>query len=501
VPSLGDENIRNGRTTMNEKPGRLNVLVLYNDYAVETAYVKEHVSAIGRHSRHLIHYLPATRRVTRSDVIERYDAIIIHFSVRLPFPEALDPELASAIARFPGAKIAMPQDEYDLPLITTRRLIELGIHVAFTTVPEPYRAAFYPPDAVRGIDFYSCLTGYADEDRQIENYALPLDQRKIAIAYRGRRLPVWYGALADQKATIGLKMRQECAFRGIAHDIDVTEEARLLGDAWYQFLGSARAMLSSESGSNVVDPVGLIRAECERLVRMEPPICRDQIYRRAVAPCDGQVVMNQISPKIFEAARLRTCLLLVEGDWSGVLRPQHHYIALRRDWRNIDEVLASVMDDGLVTEMTNRAYADLIQSGKYSYAKFIHRIDDAVDAAFARCHSAHCLPYVDRPAPESVDQPAKYHGEWPDGCATLVPAPAPPEAPPLPQSVPQHRPREPILSGKLRRIWMTVPSPIRIVLIAMFGRAVDRLAAVARDQEKVSSKDLHSLSKGPLTPP
>ena len=346
--------------------------MIYNDHAVETAYVMEHVGALGRHSRHLIHYLPATRRVARSDIIERYDAIIIHFSVRLPFQEVLDPELASAIARFRGTKIAMPQDEYDLPLITTRRFIELGINSVFTTVPEPYRAAFYPPEAVRGIDFHSCLTGYAEEN-QIENYALPLDQRKIAIAYRGRRLPVWYGALADQKATIGLKMRQECAKRGVAHDIDITEEARFIGNAWYQFLGSARAMLSSESGSNVVDPVGLIRAECERLARMEPPICRDEIYRRAVAPHDGQVVMNQISPKIFEAVRLRTGLVLLEGEWSRVLRPGYHYIALRRDWRNIDEVLVSVMDDRLLTEMTSRAYADLIQSGNYSYAGLIRR--------------------------------------------------------------------------------------------------------------------------------
>ena len=458
---------------------RLSVLVLYNDTALGTAYVMEHVSSIGRHSRNLVHYLPATRRVARGDILERYDAIIIHFSVRLPFEDLLDPELAIAIAGFRGVKIAMPQDEYDLPLITTRRLIELGIDTVFTTVPERCRAAFYPPAAVRGIDFHSCMTGYADENHSIENYARSLDQRGIAIVYRGRRLPVWYGALANDKATIGLKMRNECLARGIAHDIHVEEEARILGSDWYRFLGSARAMLASESGSNVVDPVGLIRAQCQRLARLQPGICQDEIYRRAVAPYDGRVVMNQIAPKIFEAVRLRTCLVLLEGEWSGVLRPEH-YIALRKDWRNIDEVLAAVLDDSLVAAMTSRAYADLIQSGKFSYARLIERIDDAIDAVLARRRLADWSPYVG-PVPEAVHQPAEYFGEWPDGRATHVPHPAPPLRPSLPPPALQ-RSREPILTGQLRRIWLSLPATIRIVLIALFGHAIDRLAEIARDQ-------------------
>ena len=142
-------------------------------------------------------------------------------------------------------------------------------------------------------------------------------------------------------------MRDECLARGFAHDIHVEEEARILGSDWYRFLGSARAMLASESGSNVVDPWASF-AHNANGSRVWVP-CRDEIYDRAVAPYDGKVVMNQIAPKIFEAVRLRTCLVLLEGEWSGVLQPQH-YIALRKDWQNIDEVLAAVMDDGLVAD-------------------------------------------------------------------------------------------------------------------------------------------------------
>ena len=129
----------------------------------------EHVSSIGRHSRNLVHYLPATRRVARAGIIERYDAIIIHFSVRLPFQNLLDPELANAITDFRGAKIAMPQDEYDLPLITTRRLIELGIHWSLLLSRSPIGLPSIRQTQYAEIDFHPCLTGYVGDNNGIEH--------------------------------------------------------------------------------------------------------------------------------------------------------------------------------------------------------------------------------------------------------------------------------------------------------------------------------------------
>ena len=48
-------------------------------------------------------------------------------------------------------------------------------------------------------------------------------------------------------------MRAICAERGVAHDIEWSDEKRIYGNAWYDFIGSCRAILGSESDSNVFD--------------------------------------------------------------------------------------------------------------------------------------------------------------------------------------------------------------------------------------------------------
>src|SRR6185437_1349650 len=113
-----------------------------------------------------------------------------------------------------------------------------------------------------------------------------------------------------------------------------------------------------------------IHAECYRLARADPAMTEEQIYRSVVAPHDGQVSMNQISPKVFEAVRLKTGLILMEGNWSDVLEPFTHYLPIKKDWSNIEDVLTAVMDDKKLAVMTERAHRDLIASGRYSYAQF-----------------------------------------------------------------------------------------------------------------------------------
>jgi hypothetical protein len=61
-----------------------------------------------------------------------------------------------------------------------------------------------------------------------------------------------------------------------------------------------------------------------------------------------------------------------------VVRPDIHFIPLKKDFSNVDEVLEKVQDDVYVRQMTERAYQDVIASGKYSYAGFIADFDQVV---------------------------------------------------------------------------------------------------------------------------
>jgi hypothetical protein len=88
--------------------------------------------------------------------------------------------------------------------------------------------------------------------------------------------------------------------------------------------------------------------------------------------------MNQVSPRVFEAVAVRTALVLFEGKYSGVVEPDTHFIPLRKDFGNIDEVLAKVQDDSYLEALTARAHRDVIGSGNYSYRTFVGAFDQTV---------------------------------------------------------------------------------------------------------------------------
>lgn len=85
--------------------------------------------------------------------------------------------------------------------------------------------------------------------------------------------------------------------------------------------------------------------------------------------------MNQISPRVFEAIVHKTALVLFEGTYSGIVKPDVHYIPLKKDFSNVDEVITKLQDDVYLEALTERAYTDIITSGRYSYRQFIKKFD------------------------------------------------------------------------------------------------------------------------------
>src|SRR5262249_48295363 len=150
------------------------------------------------------------------------------------------------------------------------------------------------------------------------------------IGYRGRDIGSRYGRLAFEKLEIGQRMRVICAEGGIPHDIEWTDDKRLYGEAWYEFIGSCRVNLGSESGSNVFDFDGAIEAKYQELkaARGGEPVPYEE-FRIYSDPIEAEYEMGQISPRVFEAAVMRTPMILFSGRYSGLIEPDEHYIELK----------------------------------------------------------------------------------------------------------------------------------------------------------------------------
>lgn len=357
----------------------LNVLVLYDSAAVFTNTVREHLNSFARFSRHRIAYAPAPAGVPLTFPLDAFDAVILHYSIRLAFDWHLSAEFAWALKRFNGLKAAFLQDEYDHTWRACQWIDQLGVRLVFTCVPPEHARAIYSKVDHERVTFVPTLTGYLPTDADLGKHIRPLADRKVVIGYRGRELPFRYGRLAREKLLIGVRMREECRARGVPCDIEWTEDKRIYGDAWMDFVGSCRATLGTESGSNVFDFDGTLTTQVNAVLKANPRMTFDEIEERFLRGREMDGVMNQVSPRIFEAVALRTGLILFEGTYSGVVRPDEHFVPLKKDFSNADEVLRRVQDDRELSAMTDRAHRDVIGSGAYSYAAFVQGMDAALE--------------------------------------------------------------------------------------------------------------------------
>jgi hypothetical protein len=224
------------------------------------------------------------------------------------------------------------------------------------------------------------LPGYVSPELldEARRYAKPEDDRKIDIGYRGRPVMPYMGRGSQEKYEIGKRFAERAADSGLRLDIEVDERERLYGDDWYRFMADCKGMLGTESGVSNFDIEDEVMREYEAGVAGGHPPTIEELERGALGRWDSKITYRTISPRHFEAAALRVCQILFEGEYSGLMEPTRHYIPLRKDFSNFDEVIERFRDPALRRELTENAYADLIASGDYGYEKLIESFDQVL---------------------------------------------------------------------------------------------------------------------------
>ncbi len=376
------------------------LLVIYSAVSTFVSTTAEYLHSVRRYSCNHVFYINAHDAQLGVDLNE-FDVVWLNYCCRLCFPGYVTSNVREALKAYGGLKLMSVQDEYDRTETLRGAIEELGFDVVLTCVPQDALGYVYPKGRFPRTEFITVLTGYVPEHLERMSSITPLERRPIVIGYRGRDIGARYGELGFWKFELGRRMKEVCLERGIRCDIELSEEARIYGESWYAFVESCRTMLGSESGSNVFDFDGSLEEQYRRMKRANPSLTYEE-FRPYVVEREKGIRMGQISPRVFEAAALHTPMILLTGRYSGLIEAGEHYIELRKDFSNVEDVLRQAGDIGSLEAMAERAHRDLISSGAYSYRRFIELVDGIIERKMRegdrQMATAGSILHIERPA-------------------------------------------------------------------------------------------------------
>ncbi len=312
--------------------------------------------------------------------LSRFDAIIVHYTLVACHDTYLSPTSRERINAFKGLKAIFIQDEYRFVDASVDAMRQLGIHVLFTCVPEDEIEKVYSTSRLPGVAKVNVLTGYVPEGLTGRKVPDPIT-RPIDVGYRGRDVPAWLGELGQEKVRIGKRFAVDAERYGLACDISYREEDRFYGNAWIDYLCRCKAVLGVESGASVFDFSGEIQKRVELHVAREPHTSFETLKELYFKDEEGRISLAQISPRCFESAAVRTLMILYEGGYSGLLVPWRHYVPLKKDHSNMDEVVAVLRDPARLTAITDAAFHEVACAPHNAFRAFVAKVDDVLESA------------------------------------------------------------------------------------------------------------------------
>lgn len=374
---------------------KLNILLLCHSPKYNANAINDHIDAFVNYSNHNIYRLSSLGVLPKFFELDNYDAIIIHYSCTVLSDFYLNKKSKERIRNYKGLKVLLAQDEYRLVDKFIETVNYLKIDVLFTCYPEPEIEKVYPEARLPNVRKVNNLTGYVPE-RLLSINKPKIRDRSVHVGYRARKVPFSLGFLGKEKWDIVDKFSVEAKGKGVLCDISYREQDRIYGQKWINFLLNCKSTLGVESGASIIDFTGELHETVEQYMKRMPKATFEEVHKLFLEKHEGKIKMNQVSPRVFEAAALKTVMVLYEGEYSNVLKPWLHYIPLKKDFSNIDQVLDYLKDDEKLQKMADQTFDEIALNNDCSFRSFISKFDNVVSEEFSKRNKTRTLNTMSR---------------------------------------------------------------------------------------------------------
>ena len=240
--------------------------------------------------------------------------------------------------QYNGLIVALPQDEFVNTALLDSYFESLSNLHIMTILPESEWSKIYPSSMKKGHTFEQVLTGYINHlpsKKQLDFF-----KRKYEISYRAWETEPWLGKHSYKKYEIYKKFAE---VKKPNWNISTNQKDVLVGKSWDKLLQNSKFVIGTEQGASISDPHGILR-EQYLIYKANNP---DSDWMKSYEDCNFELYeksldLRGLSPRIFEAMQNNAALILLEGDYNGVLKPNKHYLPLKKDYSNLEAIVSNL---------------------------------------------------------------------------------------------------------------------------------------------------------------
>ena len=159
--------------------------------------------------------------------------------------------------------------------------------------------------------------------------------------------------------------------------IDIRRQ-RVDSSDWNRFLNRCHGIVGAESGTYYLNEAGklLDRARTYNL-KEAPTASFEDVFEKFYRGVPREISGKSVSSRHFEPIGAKSCQILLEGEYNGILRANEHYIAVKRDLSDIEEAIGRFRDEGFRKKVVDQAFDYVMSEHTYAHrvARFLRVLE------------------------------------------------------------------------------------------------------------------------------
>lgn len=194
-------------------------------------------------------------------------------------------------------------------------------------------------------------------------FYIPNKKNKIFdISFVGARYPLFIGD-QERNSFIEYFLNQKL---NLNNNISFGRNKNVPRKVWSEILQKSRATIGAEAGTYFLDKKGELLEKAKQYCIDYPNTSVQELYEDIFKNYPESFINGKaISSRHFEPIGTKTCQILLEGYYNGILKENEHYISVKKDYTNLEEAFEMYSDQKKRHEITESAYEYVLENHTY----------------------------------------------------------------------------------------------------------------------------------------